>query len=176
MIERDKQSARSLEQPTPAELENVQAAAERRRFLKGLGIGLPAVMTLRSGALMAATSSQCLVNRTPAANFLPPTAPAFNAPNDNWLRGGADYGLYTDANNTPAVKVGSNYYDPSTGSDITSSLVSPVSSTGTNYRALCYVDQTGTIIYCDPTNPSYGPNGGRLGVNGSCATSFLIQP
>ncbi len=65
MIERDKQSARSLEQPAPVEPENVQAAAGRRRFLKGLSIGLPAVVTLYQGAVLAATSStRCLQNRS----------------------------------------------------------------------------------------------------------------
>lgn len=71
MIEHDKQSTRSLELSAPTDPESLQAAAGRRRFLKGLGVGLPAVMTLYHGAVLAnASNLTCLANRLNNVNPL----------------------------------------------------------------------------------------------------------
>jgi len=176
MIERDEQSTRLLEQLTSAGPENVHAAAGRRRFLKGLGIGLPAVMTLRSGALMAATSSQCLANRTPTANFLPPTAPAFNT-SDTWVRQSSpSYTAveYSNGTNTVwIVNVGGFDYDATSGAVFDLTGYTATGNTQSNYLSLCYVDQTGNVVSvdCNPASPNNG-----LAANASCATSFMINP
>jgi len=166
MIERDKQSAHSLEQPAPAEPENAQSAAGRRRFLKGLSVGLPAVMTLRSGALMAASSSQCVAKGA----YVPPNPPAFNVA-DAWVRGPTGYPLYTvdvvnPAETVSAVLIGSDYYLVSDGQLITS--YSNPKLVGTTYYPLMYVNTQGQFQAYEP----YTPPAGQYGVTLSCYTSF----
>lgn len=54
----------------PAHEEPTGVAASlraRRRLLKGAAVGLPAIMTLRSGAVLAAQSLTCLAKRTGSA-------------------------------------------------------------------------------------------------------------
>ncbi len=169
MIEHDKQSARSPEQSAPVEPENFQAAAGRRRFLKGLGIGLPAVMTLRSGALMAATSSQCLANRTSANSPVPPTTPAFKIP-DSWVRDDQAYKLY-EYNSNRVVRInttsGTPCYNPSTGDSVTTDCDKYITQVGTDsYYPLCYVNNDGSLVICEPNNPS---GTAQLPATASCA-------
>jgi hypothetical protein len=147
MVEHDEQLSRSLEQPAPAESENIQASAGRRRFLKGLGIGLPAVMTLRSGALLAGTSSMCIHNAN--VNPSPPSPPKFNTP-DEWFRSNAIQPqpiTYHQCSNSSIFTDGTSCYN----SDGSSADCSNCSSPGNDsYYSLCYVNDDGTVINCNP--------------------------
>lgn len=175
MIEHHKQSARSPEQPAPVEPENFQvAAAGRRRFLKGLGIGLPAVMTLRSGALLAASSSQCAVNANTVSN--PDVAKFAKADDVGWLRNNKYndkiYDRYTtnnpDITSPQAVfKSGSECYDPAGKTpptfvpeeiNVSKSEKRSVScadytvTDNESYFSLCYVENDGSIKTCSPND------------------------
>jgi len=175
MIERDKQSVRSLEQPAPAEPESIQAAAGRRRFVKGLGIGLPAILTLpRGAAAIAMTSStdRCVDKCTEATPTLSPFNPN-SSPGGTWLTRLVEVFSYTKG-----TEVKYYYQDKSTAwrtypEGLLETPPSPPewTSTGSALQpALGYFDISGS----EPVCKWYGPGNpdGSIALNQSCYHSL----
>lgn len=133
--------------PTPDDA----AIAARRRIIKGLA-GVPAVMTLSSGAARAATSSlQCIGN--------PVATSTLNNQN-----------LDCKSQNTPLTQSDLNpaiYYDNTGAEAIPSARKVNPAINGTNDTCVVFVNADGTGETFDGSTP------GTTAVTPSCYTSFV---
>ena len=162
MTEHDEQQTTSdLSQSGRSDQRSILASPLRRRLVKGTTLALPAIMTLRSGSALAATSLTCAVREGAAGNGTTGGATVVTTTD------GTDYvrqtvTVYDSTGNTGTPKyyfdsVMNVYRDYTTGANLGATAPTDLGNqlTGTTYYALAFVDGTGTVVALGPgTVPS----------------------
>jgi len=93
----------------PPEMQSETPAVVRRRLLKGAGLALPTILTLRSGAVLAQTSSMCLNNarleNNKEFNIATDGAIRMAGDRDEWFRQTVTVRIYQRVNNSVAEEL-----------------------------------------------------------------------